>query len=321
MRVALVGTAGIGEHHAKWYDMEGCDVVAVVGTTSESVARAVERLEREHGFRGRGYCNLEEMLHQARPDAVSVCSPNECHHEHALASLRHDAHVMVEKPMVWHPSGDTETILRLAQDILACGGRTGCIAAVNTQYVAALDAYEALYRHERGAWEPVGSIFMEMESRGGRRGARSHEDIWVDLAPHPLSLLLRWAPEGELDPDSVDCRAARREVDASFTYGRSRAHIVLRYTAEGTPRRRFGVNDLLVDVEGRPDEQGVFCTYLRRGDRETKLPDLVHTSIQHFVHACQGRGHVLVSAEEGCRNLALQCALFERVRRSEGPEL
>lgn len=315
MRVAVIGASGIGKHHAKWYALEGGEVVACVGTSSESVARTCQELHSLFGFSGRGYCNLEEMLHQARPQAVSVCSPHPLHHAHALLSLSHGAHVLCEKPLVWHESGDADLMARQAQELLHCAESTCCLLAVNTQYVAALETYEQIYRTERGRWDPVQSVFMQMESLGGRRGPHTYEDIWVDLGSHPLSLLLRWLPEGELDPNTVSCRIGEHEVCARFTYGGASVDIAVRHLSAGLPKRRFGVNGLLVEVEGRPDEDGVFRTFLCRAGREVKLQDLVHTSLQRFLQAAQGRGQVLATAHEAYRNLALQCAILSRARR------
>ncbi|HSW44813.1 MAG TPA: Gfo/Idh/MocA family oxidoreductase, partial [Phycisphaerae bacterium] len=46
------------------------------------------------------YRDYREMLEAERLDVVSVVSPNSFHAEHAEASLRHGAHVLLEKPPV-----------------------------------------------------------------------------------------------------------------------------------------------------------------------------------------------------------------------------
>ena len=32
LRVGVIGASGIGQHHARWYDLCGCEVAAIVGT-------------------------------------------------------------------------------------------------------------------------------------------------------------------------------------------------------------------------------------------------------------------------------------------------
>jgi predicted dehydrogenase len=46
------------------------------------------------------YGNLDDLLRDAHPDLVLVCTPPNAHYEHALASLRAGVSVLVEKPPV-----------------------------------------------------------------------------------------------------------------------------------------------------------------------------------------------------------------------------
>ena len=54
LRAAVIGARGIGKHHAKWLHYEGCDVVAFVGTSDETVIKTGEILRDLFGFEGRG---------------------------------------------------------------------------------------------------------------------------------------------------------------------------------------------------------------------------------------------------------------------------
>ena len=60
---------------------------------------------------------------------------------------------------------------------------------MSAQYPAVIPIYRDFYARVRGTWDAIDSLEMVMESKG-RRGPKAREDIWIDLAAHPLSLVL-----------------------------------------------------------------------------------------------------------------------------------
>ncbi|MFQ6099362.1 MAG: Gfo/Idh/MocA family protein, partial [Armatimonadota bacterium] len=264
----------------------------------------------------RAYCDVEEMLQRERPDLVSVCSPDNLHRDHAIAALRAGCHVMCEKPLVWDPQKAPEEMLRDAEQIVRTAQSEARLLAVNTQYVAGAEHY----RRVIGPGDaPVRTFFMQMESRGAR-GPVDFEQIWVDLSPHPISVLMGFVPDGRLDEDSIECIAERKRVRARFDYvhpaGTCRAEIVVRNVPDGALTRRFGVNGVLVDYEGRNDENGVYCAYLTRDGVEDKTADFVQTSLTRFIEAARGKGPPLATGEAGLENLRIQLAVLARSRRA-----
>jgi predicted dehydrogenase len=94
LRAAVIGT-GIGEQHLEALAAEdGVDVVAVCARTEASARRLAER----HGV-PHAYCSDQQLLGEQAPDLVVVATPNNLHHEMALASLVAGAHVICEKPL------------------------------------------------------------------------------------------------------------------------------------------------------------------------------------------------------------------------------
>ena len=93
MRIAIVGTGNIARIHAKALAMPG---VAIVAAADVEAARLAEF--REQFGVPAGYSDVAELLREARPDLVHLCTPPWLHHEQALACLRAGASVLVEKP-------------------------------------------------------------------------------------------------------------------------------------------------------------------------------------------------------------------------------
>src|ERR687885_360701 len=81
-RAAIIGTgrprgqegatgAAISQYHVKAYVANGCDVVALADIRPENA----EAFRAEHGIPdARIYADYQQMLAEARPDIVSICT-------------------------------------------------------------------------------------------------------------------------------------------------------------------------------------------------------------------------------------------------------
>jgi predicted dehydrogenase len=319
LRVAIIGATGIGKHHGKWYAMRGCEVVAFVGTSPETVARTRDSMAQIFGFQGAGCLDVREMLVEHKPDAVSVCSPHHLHREHTLACLEAGAHVLCEKPLVWDVAKSGAEMLADGESMISAAQQARRLLAVNTQYVAAIAPYLELYRKHQGQRDRIERLDFRMESKGGASGPNQYEEIWIDLASHPLSLMLRLLPRATFASDSATCVIGRDEVVAQFEMeqpgGRCPVRIELRNVYEGAMVRRFGVNGFMAELSGANDEQGIYRTHVAAAGERVQCEDLVHTSVRRFVEAVRGEGEPLATGAEALRNLELHLALLQRARR------
>ncbi|MEJ1191941.1 Gfo/Idh/MocA family protein [Pseudarthrobacter sp. CCNWLW207] len=94
-KVAIVGTGGIAAVHA--------DNLARTGGRAEVVAACdvdqarLDNFADQHGIAGR-YLSLTELLAEAKPDIVHLCTPPMMHIDQALECLAAGVHVLSEKP-------------------------------------------------------------------------------------------------------------------------------------------------------------------------------------------------------------------------------
>jgi predicted dehydrogenase len=99
LRVAVVGTGGIGKAHLEaWKSVADARVVAVVDTDEARAKEVGESL----GVAAFG--SVAEMLSGVRPDAVDVCTPPSAHRAPAEAALTAGCHVLCEKPLAQNPT-------------------------------------------------------------------------------------------------------------------------------------------------------------------------------------------------------------------------
>ena len=314
LRVAIAGASGIGKHHAKWFHHAGAQVVGFLGRSRESAAATERVLRNIFPFSGRGYRDLDQLLSEEAPDVVDVCLPNEAHFDCVKCALERGCHVLCEKPLVWHADGAEQTLMQ-AQTLVDLARQTNLHLGVCTQYAASLPNYRQLYEEARGALATVESFYAEMETLARGRH-RSAAEVWIDMAPHPLSMLLAWMPDGVIEPESLRVVSGSGEVRACFSFadsaGSCRCEIIVRDLHAGQPLRRFGVNGFLVDCTGRSAPDETYCSVLSTGESELIGDDFMSLLIARFAEAAvQPKLAPLVSGEVGVRNLELQLQVLQ----------
>jgi len=315
LRVAVLGASGIGRHHAKWYSSLGCEVVAFLGSSPGSVAATAHALRDAIGFRGHGYTSLAELLLNERVDAVSVCTPPALHARHVFNTLEAGCAVLCEKPLVWDPTASSAEMLEEAEGLLEEAERNSVLLSVNTQDVAAVEAYRQLVPQTP---VPPKRFHAEMSSKR-RPNNPGGQGLWFDLMPHPLSVLLALLPDAALWPTTV--RATIEEwasrVEFEFEAKGKRCHAEIRLTRLTDPPfpRRFGLDGVIADIGSEPDEKGAYHSFVQAGDRVQACADFMETSISRFCAAVEGQGRPLVEPADAIRNLELMLALLDEAKR------
>ena len=96
LHVAFIGGGGVLNHQVPQLKLDARVVpFAVADVNEHAVSATRERYGIPHGF-----TDYKRMLAELPDiDAVSVCTPNCFHAEHAIAALEAGKHVLVEKPM------------------------------------------------------------------------------------------------------------------------------------------------------------------------------------------------------------------------------
>ena len=324
LKVAVIGASGIGKNHARWFHQHGCDVAAFVGSSSDSVAKTQKVLDQGFGFTGRGYTNVAEMLRTERPNAVCVSSPPALHSEHVMQCLDAGAHVLCEKPLVGDDTKPDAEVIKQARQLVDHAKLRGRLLGTQMQYAVAVSSILELSGLGTNGTpvEPVREWMMEMETKNVRPG-RSHRNIWIDLSPHPLSVLQKVAGGAEIDWDTVECTVHEMETDARFRLhfpgerGTCAARIVVRCNPQrDVPLRRFTINGRIVDYTASKNERGEFHAFLTAGDDRTiELPDFVDTLIGNFVEACRGNKPLIVTGADGAQNVEWQLSILAAAQR------
>ncbi|MBV9469109.1 MAG: Gfo/Idh/MocA family oxidoreductase, partial [Abitibacteriaceae bacterium] len=270
--------------------------------------------------------DVAAMLKTEQPDIVCISCPPPLHFDYAMQSLQAGAHLLCEKPLVYDASKSTPELIEQANTLVATAATRGVVFGTQMQYATTLDTLLELSGHAVGA-SNIREFTMEMETKNLRPG-REYEAIWIDMSPHPLSVLQKIAPDAIINPDSIECTLRPHETATRFELVAAadasppqetplKAHITVRYNPDrAVPLRQFVIDGQTIDYVGRNNAEGEFCSYLTAVDgRSIELPDFVDTLIGNFVQACQGQAPLTVTGADGAQNVAWQLQILGAAQR------
>jgi predicted dehydrogenase len=177
--VALVGAghwgAKLGRNFADLAETDLRWVLDTDGRSAGSVARASG---------ARVGSSLAEILSDDQVIAVAIATPASTHAELASACLRHDRHVLVEKPLA--------SSVEAARDLAALATGRDAVLMVDHTYLFDAAAEQSRLMVAEGL---LGEIRQIESVRSNTDARRLDVDVFWDLAHHDLSILGYVAPE------------------------------------------------------------------------------------------------------------------------------
>jgi predicted dehydrogenase len=100
VRIGVIGAGAIGPAHFRSYQaVADAELVAVCDVDAGRANAAAQKFGCAHVF-----SDYRQMLKGDLVDAVSVCTPNNCHAPQSIAALQAGKHVLCEKPLAMNPA-------------------------------------------------------------------------------------------------------------------------------------------------------------------------------------------------------------------------
>ena len=195
--IGIISLGGAGRAHLRRFAANPkADVVAVFDPI-DSVLRIVLADSRVDSIK-LATNDLAEFLSFPGMSAVSICSPDYCHGEHALAALKHGLHVLIEKPMA--------TTFSECQEIMEAADNYGKKVTVHHQmrFVPTFSKAKELVENNR-----IGTVFAleadyfhDVRKRAvkfdsWRLNPDTHQNIVFGGACHPIDLI-QWIAGDEI---------------------------------------------------------------------------------------------------------------------------
>ena len=192
--IGIIGGGGIAaEGHISGYQLDArCEVVAL---WDPDVAKTQEQAQRLGVGTATICTSLAEFLSRTDVQAVSVCTPDHLHGEHAHAALQAGKHVLCEKPMTTTRADAAQLVNDVRESGLVFLG--GQIVHFSPDYRAMAAAYQAGEIGE--AWLVESDYISDMRRYYGptsetpwRTDSRSAQDILLGGGVHSMGILM-WA--------------------------------------------------------------------------------------------------------------------------------
>lgn len=97
LRIAIIGTGGMGSFHVKiWAENPRAEVIALCDLKPEKCRSAAQKAGLRPDIPI--YEDFKTLLERETPDAVDICTSNDCHSVIAVYALEKGLHVFCEKP-------------------------------------------------------------------------------------------------------------------------------------------------------------------------------------------------------------------------------
>ncbi len=186
MRFAIIGIGNIAPIHAAAIRGVSGELVAVA-TRDEGRGRA---FAEQHG--GTWYGDYQQLLDDAHPDVVAICTPHDLHEPMTRAAARAGVHVLCEKPMARNVGECDAMIAACAQAGVTLGVTfQGRFEPLSTRLKAALDGG----RLGRLLWSSANTLWHRTDAyyrSGPWRGSWAHEGggVLINQAIHAIDLLI-----------------------------------------------------------------------------------------------------------------------------------
>lgn len=281
-RVGLIGPRrrrqGLGPFVARQLRRAGAEVVAILGTSEESVRAAREEL----GLDTPGYTDCDRMIGEQRLDALAILSPHPTHAAYLEAALRAGLACLCEKPLVWggeRPAAEARRLVAGFRD-------TGLPLFENCQLPYLLEDYDRLHPQARGSSLRSFAIRLSPITTGRR--------AITDALHHPLSLLQALAPASTVRLDTLRFEATDegRALSIRFHWVRDEeeppgVEVAIRLQQQLAPPRvaALAVNGFWAEREIR--DPG-YRMLLRAGRTTVPVVDPVERLVGDFVRTLQG---------------------------------
>lgn len=284
LKVAVLGAGKIGKYHVREFSNLGSKVVAILGSTKESVETTAKKLEEEFKVKLNPYYHLETLLEREELDIVSICTPPEMHEDQIRKCLEKNLHVMCEKPLV--------QTYKEAKYLFELAGKRNKLLEVNTQWASIADSLME--------WTGDGklkkfSVYMEPGVKG--------IDMLRDHLPHANSILIKIAPNGKV----IDIRTEIHEDSAkvSFDYLYQdiccKVNYEFKFKSERPRDIVFSLNDKQFKREVTPTYQQSFVS----GGKTFPIEDPLKTSIKMFLDTIKHGKAPLIDKNEIMKNILL----------------
>jgi UDP-N-acetyl-2-amino-2-deoxyglucuronate dehydrogenase len=333
MRFAIIGVGNIAPiHAAAIHAIDGSEMVAVA-TRNEERGRA---FASQHG--ATWFADYEDLLKQAEPDVVAICSPHDLHLPMTLAAAQSECHVLCEKPMARNTAECDAMIDACARAGVTLGvSFQGRFEPLSLKLKAGLDADKI----GRLLWASANTLWHRTDAyyrTAPWRGTWAHEGggVLINQAIHAIDLLLSLT--GMPEKITARTRTLNHQIEVEdaalaileFAGGALGLIQATTIAHPGYPERLelFGEKGSVVFSKGEarldwriadpPEEMNEQAEVSSGAARPMDITAAGHTALYRDFVAAIGEGRApLVDGREGRKSVAVVEAIYRSAESGE----
>jgi len=343
VRVGLIGPKrsvngyGLGHYMAREIlNYPHCELIAVMGTTRESVGQAVNLINSQahttRKFSGAKYTieQKQEFFQRDDIDLIIICSPSETHEEYICEALRRNKHVLVDKPLIKAGGGiNLSARIQLARDLINIAKRKNLLLSTNCQRVAVIP----LLKEKLGMSGTPSSIKIELVVGVKSNRLDDPEEVFDLLIAHPISLLVKF---GAIDHESVEVSKHSVQMDSRSvclqlkgSYKAYKSNVTCVITLRQSTDQFLSVMSITVDNIGPIDvitegsSDGHIITRCQDRDSSTVplcVEDTLRTSVRALINALEQNREPrcpLITNDESFTIYAIQEVMREAIESTD----
>jgi predicted dehydrogenase len=298
-QVAILGARGIGQVHARIFQKSGANVCAILGSSMQTAQNTAKLLHQTLGISPKPFDNLETLIKETQLDALSICTPVECHFKQILTAFDQGLPVFCEKPLFWEKNLSLETLEAQISLISKYEGRHLLLNTSNAYFM------ELVLREMRRP-STIKSFSFKFYTQGPHRG----KDIALDLLPHGFSLLTNLLGYKKIigvmqkvKPNSYQCQFSYEDCQVSFDF---------REKKDGLKHLAFSINDreFTREQEGQGETYRVYLKDHLTG-MKLEAEDPFQVYISRFLSGLNsGNTSTLDRLDDGIANLHMMFQVY-----------
>ena len=280
MKVAVIGAGrtnnGIGRFIGNFFQKNGAEVTAVLGTSDTSAGRAAEALEND-GQVPRPYTEIETLLGGEPLDIAVIASPTTTHWDYLTACIEAGLHIFCEKPIIDPTIPDIRGRL---DRIFRESARRQLTIAMNSQCPFLYPAYETLC----GRVSPKEASHFAINLSPMVDG----RDMIPDSVPHALSLVYAVHGNGEIMDLQIERGRGQMTIIGTYRTRKSDCtfRIALNRHREQPRPFSFGWNQRVIHRRVTLEPYAIAFQY---GKTIRNVDDPLERSVQDFLSAIHGQ--------------------------------
>ncbi len=253
----------------------GAKIVSILSSTIDSGIRTSKIIREKYGKDVEYYTDLNKLIDQSKPNAISICTPAYLHGQHLTQVLSNKIPIFCEKPLFWDKNISIEDINRNLVKLSSYENKT---IFVNTSNIYFLEKI----KNEIPKKDLIKNFIFRFYTNGILRG----KDIGYDLLPHGLSMLINIL--GERAITRLEKNITDNSYNCSFNYGDCLVEFNFIQDEYISKELSFDINEKKY-IRIQKGDYYKYKVFLKTLDTDilTEIEDPFLTHMRNFIKTCK----------------------------------